>query len=214
MFHGSQNLFPNCPLITSELTLSGAPLEHLLPLHRTVYGWLCPPVLPVSVCFTSDQMEDLIPSSVYTKKQLTQSICVYVCRKCSQICYIVGMGQNNHWNHFILSDRPQSSRSSSLAPLPRCFPVHPWLWVTGAFPLFSPHFYQEQNSPHFFIQSRNDIPSVVFTLCSQDLPSVLYVEKRQFLTPMFIAAPFTMPKRQKQSKWSWTDEWINNMWYI
>lgn len=138
-----------------------------------------------------------------------------------QIRYIVGMGQNNHWNHFILSDRPHSSGSSSLSPLPRCFPVHPWLWVTSSWlsslvPFLSSLIISIRSKIPltFSIQNRNDFPSVVFTLCSQDPPSVLYVEKRQFLTPMFIAAPFTITKMWQLPKYPLIDEWVNKMWYI
>lgn len=38
-----------------------------------------------------------------------------------KIHYVVGMGQNNHWNHFMLSDRSHSSGSSSLALSPGVF---------------------------------------------------------------------------------------------
>ena len=37
---------------------------------------------------------------------------------------------------------------------------------------------------------------------------------RDTCTPIFIAAPFTIAKIWKQTKWPSTDEWIKKMWYI
>jgi hypothetical protein len=38
--------------------------------------------------------------------------------------------------------------------------------------------------------------------------------KRDTCTPMFIAAPLTMVKVWKQTRYPNTDEWVNKMWYI
>ena len=46
----------------------------------------------------------------------------------------------------------------------------------------------------------------------------IYLEKtiiqKDTCTPMFIAALFTIAKKQKQPKCLLTDEWIKNMWCI
>lgn len=131
------------------------------------------------------------------------------------------MGRNNQCNHFILNDRPPSSGNSALVPGPRCLLIYPVTLghlsqplLRGAFPGSSPHFCEEQNSSPFLIHSRNDLPSAVFTLCSQDPPSQDPQDPVQTtLHTRVHSSTAHNATGWKQPKWPSADEWINNMWY-